>query len=51
MIDWFEHTLRSYPEIAVFLSPAIGYYVGGFSYRGLGLGAGTSTLIAAVIIG
>jgi putative transport protein len=51
MLHWFATTLRSYPEIAVFLSLAIGYYVGGFSYRGFGLGAVTSTLIAAIVIG
>src|SRR5262245_16057533 len=51
MWDWFVQTLRSYPEIAVFLSLAIGYYVGSFTYKGLGLGAVTATLIAAVIIG
>jgi len=51
MVDWFVNTLRSYPEIAIFLSLAIGYYVGSFTYKGLGLGAVTATLIAAVIIG
>ena len=51
MIDWFVHTLRSYPEIAIFLSLALGYYFGSFTYKGLGLGAVTATLIAAVIIG
>jgi putative transport protein len=51
MLNWFATTLRSYPEIALFLSLAIGYYVGGFSYRGFSLGAVTSTLIAAVVIG
>jgi putative transport protein len=51
MIDWFFQTLRSYPEIAVFLSLALGYYFGSFTYKGLGLGAVTATLIAAVIIG
>ena len=30
MLMWFATTLRSYPEIALFLSLAIGYYVGGF---------------------
>ena len=33
MIDWFVHTLRSYPEIAVFLSLALGYYFGSFTIR------------------
>jgi putative transport protein len=51
MIDWFVQTLRSYPEIAVFLSLGFGYYFGSFTYKGLGLGAVTATLIAAVIIG
>src|ERR1700759_1045531 len=51
MIDWFVNTLRTYPEIAVFLSLALGYYFGSFTYKGLGLGAVTATLIAAVIIG
>jgi putative transport protein len=51
MLEWFAATLRHYPEIAIFLSLGIGYYVGGFSYRGIGLGAVTSTLIAAVVIG
>jgi putative transport protein len=51
MIDWFVQTLKSYPEIAVFLSLALGYYFGSFTYKGLGLGAVTATLIAAVIIG
>lgn len=51
MFDWFANTLRSYPEIAIFLSLALGYYFGSFTYKGLGLGAVTATLIAAVIIG
>ncbi len=51
MLEWIAATLRQYPEIAIFLSLCIGYYVGGFSYRGIGLGAVTSTLIAAVVIG
>ena len=51
MIDWFVTTLRSYPEIAILLSLALGYYFGSFTYKGLGLGAVTATLIAAVIIG
>ena len=51
MIGWFVQTLKTYPEIAILLSLAIGFYVGSFNYKGLGLGAVTATLIAAVIIG
>src|ERR1043165_2652920 len=51
MFEWFANTLRSYPEIAIFISLAFGYYFGTFTYKGLGLGAVTATLIAAVVIG
>ena len=51
MFEWFADTLRQYPEIAIFLSLAFGYYVGSFTYKGLGIGAVTATLIAAIIIG
>ena len=51
MINWLVQTLRSYPEIAIFISLAAGYYFGSFTYKGLGLGAVTATLIAAVLIG
>src|SRR6201991_2380464 len=51
MINWFFQTLKSYPEIAIFLSLALGYYFGSFTYKGVGLGAVTATLVAAVIIG
>jgi putative transport protein len=48
---WFIETLRDHPEIAIFLALGIGYWVGGKSFKGISLGAVTSTLIAAVIIG
>ena len=51
MIDWFFATLKQYPEIAIFLSLAFGYYFGKFTYKGIGLGAVTATLIAGVVIG
>ena len=51
MVDWFVNTLRTYPEIAIFLSLGLGYYFGSFTYKGLGLGAVTATLVAAVLIG
>src|SRR5262245_34041165 len=51
MLEWLAATLRTYPEIAVFLSLGIGYYVGKFTFKGIGLGSVTSTLLAAVLIG
>jgi putative transport protein len=51
MIEWFFATLRQYPEIAIFLALALGYYFGAFTFKGIGLGSVTATLLAAVIIG
>jgi putative transport protein len=51
MIDWFFATLRTYPEIAIFLALGLGYYFGKFTFRGIGLGSVTATLLAGVLIG
>src|SRR5574339_630831 len=51
MVDWFFATLRQYPEIAIFLTLAAGYFFGKFTYKGIGLGSVTATLLAGVIIG
>jgi putative transport protein len=51
MIQWFFATLRQYPEIAIFLALAFGYYFGKFTFKGIGLGAVTATLLAGVVIG
>jgi putative transport protein len=51
MLDWLFAALRQYPEIALFLSLGIGYYVGKFTFKGIGLGSVTATLLAAVLIG
>lgn len=51
MINWFFTTLKTYPEIAIFLALALGYYFGKFTFKGIGLGSVTATLIAAVVIG
>jgi putative transport protein len=51
MIQWFFATLRTYPEIAIFLTLALGYYFGKFTFKGIGLGAVTATLLAGVVIG
>jgi putative transport protein len=48
---WFAATLKHYPEIAIFLTLAIGYYFGKFTFRGIGLGSVTATLLAGVLIG
>jgi putative transport protein len=51
MFSWFAATLRQYPEIAIFLTLALGYFFGKFQFRGLGLGSVTATLLSGVLIG
>src|SRR5262244_4543652 len=51
IFTWFFATLRSYPEIAIFLALGLGYYFGKFTYKGIGLGSVTATLLAGVLIG
>ncbi len=48
---WFAATLKHYPEIAIFLTLAIGYFFGKFTFKGIGLGSVTATLLAGVLIG
>ena len=50
-MDWFSSTLKTYPEIAIFLALALGYFFGKFTFKGIGLGSVTATLLAGVLIG
>ena len=50
-MEWLKATLQTYPELAVFLAICIGYWVGSKAFKGFSLGAVTSTLLAAIIIG
>jgi putative transport protein len=51
MFGWFVVTLRQYPELAIFLVLALGYFFGKFTFKGIGLGSVTATLLAGVLIG
>jgi len=51
MIEWVFETLRSYVEIAIFLTLAIGFWVGRLRVGTFSLGVVTSTLLAGVLIG
>ncbi|NEU13335.1 aspartate-alanine antiporter [Methylobacterium sp. BTF04] len=51
MSEWFVGTLRNYPELAIFLSLAIGFSIGSRKIAGFSLGNVTATLLAAVVIG
>jgi putative transport protein len=49
--QWLVETLRAYPELALFLALAIGFWIGPKKLAGFGLGNVTATLLAAVAIG
>ena len=49
--QWLLATLRSYPELAIFLALAIGFWIGPKKLAGFNLGNVTATLLAAVVIG
>ena len=51
MWNWLVDTLRSNPEIAVFICLAIGSYLGTLSLKGVALGSVAGTLLAAIIVG
>jgi putative transport protein len=49
--QWFVDTLRGYPELALFLALAVGFWIGPKKVAGFSLGNVTATLLAAVAIG
>jgi putative transport protein len=51
IMNWLFNTLRSYPEIAIFLTLALGFYVGGLKFGKFSLGNVTGVLLAGVLIG
>ncbi|MGE8619785.1 MAG: aspartate-alanine antiporter, partial [Achromobacter spanius] len=50
-MDYFSNMLQRYPELAVFLAIGLGYWVGGFKFRGVGFGPVTGSLLAGLLIG
>ena len=51
MITYVVETLRANPQLAIFLTLAIGYYVGAVRFGSFTLGAVTGTLLAGILIG
>ncbi len=50
-MNWLFETLRQYPEIAIFLALAVGFWVGQMKFGKFSLGVVTATLLAGVLIG
>jgi putative transport protein len=40
-MDWIVKTLQQYPELAIFLTLALGYWIGSFKFGKFNLGAVT----------
>ncbi|MCX5808362.1 MAG: aspartate-alanine antiporter [Proteobacteria bacterium] len=50
-MEWFVNTLRQYPELAIFLTLGLGYFVGKLKLGKVALGAVTGTLLVGVLVG
>jgi putative transport protein len=50
-MQWVVETLRTYPELAIFLALAVGFWIGPKKLAGFNLGNVTATLLVAVAIG
>jgi len=50
-MEWLVKLFEKYPEMSVYLSVGIGYFVGRLKFRGFGLGVVTSSLLAGILIG
>ncbi len=50
-MDWLTPYMTQHAEIGVFLAIGLGYWIGQFKYKGVGLGPVTGSLIAGLVIG
>jgi putative transport protein len=51
MFSYIADTLRANPQLAIFVTLAIGYWVGARKFGSFSLGAVTGTLLAGIVIG
>lgn len=50
-MEWFTNLLRHYPELAIFLTLAFGFWIGKFKIKKFTLGTVTSVLLVGVLVG
>ena len=50
-MEWLSGMLHKYPELAVYIALAIGYWVGRFRFGGFSLGPVTGSLTAGILVG
>ena len=51
MFSYIADTLRANPQLAIFLTLAVGYWIGAKKFGSFSLGAVTGTLLAGIVIG
>ena len=51
MIEWVVATLRSNPELAIFLTLGMGYWIGARKFGSFSLGSVTGVLLAGILVG
>lgn len=51
MLNWLVETLRSNPELAIFLTLGAGYWIGSIKFGSFSLGSVTGTLLAGILVG
>src|SRR3954451_4867531 len=51
MVEWFLDTIKSYPDLAIFIALALGFWIGPKKLGGFSLGNVTATLLAAIVVG
>ncbi len=50
-MEWFVKTLQENPILAIFLTIALGFFIGRFKYKTFSLGNVTSVLLVGVLVG
>ncbi len=50
-MEWIINLLRSHPELAIFLTLAVGFYIGKLKFKQFSLGVVTSVLLVGVVVG
>jgi putative transport protein len=50
-MEWLANLFTKYPEMAVYLAVGIGYLIGPLTFRGVGLGAVTGSLLGGIFLG
>lgn len=50
-MEWIIHLLRQHPELAIFLTLAVGFWIGKWRIKQFSLGVVTSVLLVGVLVG